>query len=167
MNVLAILGGAATYVPGSAKVDGVAVPDPEVTGNFATFRLEDAPAAWTRSLVFETSGECTGEGQSLKAIAMFDAGGGGARTPPAESRWRCDGSPPGTPGERVETTAQAAAAGPAASASLESGGRPEIIDDVTAAGGGGRQWLEGQSAGREWLFPAVDYNPRTPVTRVV
>src|SRR3546814_15253815 len=101
--------------------------------------------------------------------SRFEAGGGSGRTPPAEVRWRCDGAPPG-PGVpvRVEASAHAAAAGPAASPSPGAGeGKPAIMDEVAAAGGGERDWLAGQSAGREWLFPAADYNPRSPVTRVV
>jgi hypothetical protein len=31
---------------------------------------------------------------------------------------------------------------------------------------GDRDWLAGQTAGIAWLFPAADYNPRAPVTRV-
>jgi hypothetical protein len=63
----------------------------------------------------------------------------------------------------VETVITAAAEGQAASA------RPEeaILDDATAAGGGDIDWLRGLTAGHDWLFPAEDYNPRAPVTRVV
>ena len=38
------------------------------------------------------------------------------------------------------------------------------LDDATAAGN--RDWLAGRHPGIEWLFPATDYNPRAPVTRV-
>ncbi|MGI4731800.1 MAG: hypothetical protein ACRYFW_08645 [Janthinobacterium lividum] len=41
----------------------------------------------------------------------------------------------------------------------------EIADDATAAGH--RDWLAGQTPGIDWLFPAVDHNPRAPVLRVV
>jgi uncharacterized repeat protein (TIGR01451 family) len=37
--------------------------------------------------------------------------------------------------------------------------------DQTAAGGD-RDWLAGQAAGIEWLFPAPDHNPRTKAIRV-
>ncbi len=39
-----------------------------------------------------------------------------------------------------------------------------VADDGAAAGN--RDWLTGQSAGVEWLFPTVDHNPRAPVVRV-
>ena len=44
--------------------------------------------------------------------------------------------------------------------------RLAIVDDVTAAGGNGH-WLEGRTSGIEWLFPAIDHNPRAPAVRVV
>ena len=172
LKVLAILAKGAAYVAGSARLDGQPVPEPEITGNFATFRLPDPGADWARTLAFEVApGECDGDGDGggTRLVAMFEAGGGSGRTPPAEVRWRCDGAPPG-PGVpvRVEASAHAAAAGPAASPSPGAGeGKPAIMDEVAAAGGGERDWLAGQSAGREWLFPAADYNPRSPVTRVV
>ena len=39
-----------------------------------------------------------------------------------------------------------------------------IADDGVAAGN--RDWLTGQTAGIEWLFPTVGHNPRAPVVRV-
>jgi uncharacterized repeat protein (TIGR01451 family) len=43
---------------------------------------------------------------------------------------------------------------------------PEPLSDADAAGGS-RDWLQGQEPGIEFLFPGLDYNPRSPVTRVV
>ncbi|GAA0658523.1 putative repeat protein (TIGR01451 family) [Sphingomonas insulae] len=39
-----------------------------------------------------------------------------------------------------------------------------VADDAAAAGN--REWLGGQAAGIDWLFPQVDHNPRAPVLRV-
>ena len=39
-----------------------------------------------------------------------------------------------------------------------------VADDGAAAGN--RDWLVGQTAGIEWLFPTIDHNPRAPVVRV-
>lgn len=39
-----------------------------------------------------------------------------------------------------------------------------VADDATAAGA--RDWLQGQPRGIDWLFPAVDHNPRAPAVRV-
>lgn len=41
-----------------------------------------------------------------------------------------------------------------------------VLSDAAAAGGD-RDWLVGQTPGTEFLFPAADSNPRSPVTRVV
>ncbi|MEQ1510107.1 MAG: hypothetical protein ABL909_06875 [Sphingopyxis sp.] len=43
--------------------------------------------------------------------------------------------------------------------------RPPVTEDVAAAGGS-INFFAGQSAGIDWLFPAVDYNPRNPSTRI-
>jgi len=43
--------------------------------------------------------------------------------------------------------------------------RPAPQSDAAAAGAE-RDWLAGQEAGTGWLFPAADYNPRAPITRI-
>lgn len=40
-----------------------------------------------------------------------------------------------------------------------------VADDASAAGN--RDWLAGQAPGIDWLFPAIDHNPRAPALRVV
>jgi uncharacterized repeat protein (TIGR01451 family) len=44
--------------------------------------------------------------------------------------------------------------------------RPKPLGD-SAAAGGDTDFLAGQTPGADWVFPAIDYNPRAPVTRVV
>ncbi len=39
-----------------------------------------------------------------------------------------------------------------------------VADDATAAGN--RDWIAGQTPGIDWLFPALDHNPRAPIVRV-
>jgi uncharacterized repeat protein (TIGR01451 family) len=167
LRILAILPSGATVVPGSARLDGTPMPDPEVKGNFAIFRLDDPGVNWQRQVVFDaTPGECGADGYRGRVSALFDHGGTNGRTPTSEATTRCTGSGPGgeaSAGQRMETVITAAAETLAASA------RPEdvILDDATAAGGGDIDWLRGLTAGHDWLFPAEDYNPRAPVTRVV
>ena len=172
LKVLAVLPEGATVVPGSTSVDGVAAPDPDIKGNFAVFRLGDAGVDWQRKVVFETTpGTCAGDGYDGSVSAIFDAVGESSRTPMAGARLRCDGLSPSSPpvtGERAQVELTAAAEWLAASSrpgAAESGAA--IADDITAAGGGNVDWLRGQEAGHDWLFPGVDYNPRAPVTRVV
>ena len=43
--------------------------------------------------------------------------------------------------------------------------RPQVDSDAVASGAQ-RDWLKDQAPGIDWLFPAVDYNPRAPVLRV-
>ncbi|MBB4858902.1 hypothetical protein HNO88_002228 [Novosphingobium chloroacetimidivorans] len=41
-----------------------------------------------------------------------------------------------------------------------------LMSDADAAGGG-REWLQEATPGVDWLFPAMDHNPRAPAQRVV
>lgn len=43
---------------------------------------------------------------------------------------------------------------------------PIAVDD-SATAAGNRDWVAGQTPGIDWLFPAVDHNPRAPALRVV
>ncbi len=171
LRVLAILPAGATIVRGSAKADGAPIPDPEVKGNFAIFRLGDPGVNWRRQVVFDTTvGSCGAEGYGGKVSALFGSGEAGGRTPTAEASTRCTGSGPGgeaAAGQRVQTLVTAAAEGQAASARPGETNGEKILDDATAAGGGGIDWLRGLTAGHDWLFPAEGYNPRASVTRVV
>lgn len=45
--------------------------------------------------------------------------------------------------------------------------RPEPALSDSAAAGGERDWFAGQAPGIDFLFPTADFNPRSPVTRVV
>ncbi len=171
LRILAILPQGATVVPGSAKADGAPIADPEMKGNFAIFRLGDPGANWRRQVVFDTTaGNCEAGGYAAKVSALFASGDANGRTPAAEASARCTGSGPGgdaVAGQRVETVVAAAAEGQAASARPGEAKGEAILDDATAAGGGDIDWLRGLAAGRDWLFPAEDYNPRAPATRVV
>ncbi|WP_082543226.1 DUF11 domain-containing protein [Sphingomonas sp. Leaf339] len=42
-----------------------------------------------------------------------------------------------------------------------------IVADDDAVAAGLRDWTVGLTAGTDWLFPAIDHNPRAPVQRVV
>ncbi len=42
-----------------------------------------------------------------------------------------------------------------------------IIDDITASGGGDKDWITGQSPGIDLLFPSENHNPRSPSTRIM
>src|SRR5690606_25926383 len=94
LTVLAILGDGNAYVPGSAKLDGAPLDDPQLTGGFATCGLPGAAAEWRRVLAFDTPPDaCDGDGGSIRFVTRFSAGDGTARTAPATSRWSCDGPP--------------------------------------------------------------------------
>jgi uncharacterized repeat protein (TIGR01451 family) len=157
--------------PGSMRLDGKPIADPSFSDSIAVIALGDAEARWRRRLDFELEAgtACPADGHRLKAVALFEAGGvAGQKTPAAELELACGPPPVPIRGERVETSVKAAAAGPAASPFAgQQEIRNAIPDDLVAAGGGSVDWLKDQGPGRALLFPAEDYNPRLPITRVV
>src|SRR5690606_2495384 len=162
----------ANLVPGSATVDGVGVADPEINGGIAIFDLGDPGMNWRRQLAFKAdagSAGCPPEGHARKLVGMFEADGASARTSPIDLSIRCAGADGPADSGRIETRVTAVAAGSAASPYAALGKiRGAVAEDSVAAGA--REpgsWFAGQSAGRDWLFPATDYNPRSPTTRAV
>src|SRR5690606_36953635 len=136
------------------------------------FDLGDPGMNWRRQLAFKAdagSAGCPPEGHASKLVGMFEADGASARTPPIDLSIRCAGADGPADSGRIETRVTAAAAGSAASPYAALGKiRGAVAEDSVAAGA--REpgsWFAGQSAGRDWLFPATDYNPRSPTTRAV
>ncbi len=171
LRAMLMLPEGARVVPGSATVDGVAVADPAVAANIVTFALGDPGATWRRTLQFHVraAGECPAGGIEARLVALFDAGGQAVqKTAPATAMLPCGPPGPSVDSGRVESIVSAAAAGPAVSPFVEAEqSRRAILDDAAAAGGGDVDWLRDQAPGHEWLFPAADYNPRSPLTRAV
>lgn len=157
-------------VPRSTRLDGAVAADPDLNGDIAVFDLGNPGTGWQRTLQVEVEppAHCPPDGLKAKLVATFEAGGTRGRSAPAEANLACPAPDPADSG-RVATHVTAAAAGPAASPFAEQEKlRAAVLDDATAAGGiEAAKWLEGQQAGRDWLFPATDYNPRSPTTRAV
>src|SRR5690606_4709933 len=85
VRAMVILPADAGIVPGSASVDGVPVPDPELVGNFAIFKLGDQDGDWRRQVRFRTTAPaCNDKGYSARSSILFEAGGESGRTPMAE-----------------------------------------------------------------------------------
>ena len=175
LRAMLVLPEGARYVPGSARFDGAPVPDPQITENVAIFPLGDQGATWQRTLELSVErGACSDTGNEFKAVALFDSGGSpGSRTPPARLVVPCEGPPGRLAGDRTVADATAAAEGQAASpfsGGAASGAGADVpgVDDATAAGGvDPAVWLAAAEPGHAVLFPAPDYNPRSPVTRAV
>lgn len=172
LRVMVMLPADTTLVPGSATVDGEGTSDPVINEGIAIFSLGDPGTHWRRSLAFNVApaaGSCPDGGYPTKVVGLFEAGGSASRTPPIDLVLPCTGADGPVDSGRIETQVTAAAAGPAASPRLALGEiRGAVVDDATAAGQREPgQWFQGQAPGRDWLFPAIDYNPRSPTSRIV
>lgn len=165
------------FVAGSATLDGAALADPVVTENIATFALGQPAGGnqatpqtdWKHQLAWSltTAAQCPSAGYHSKAVLLFDAGGkSGLRTAPADSVLACAAGN-GDSGRQTHAVVTVASVDSTPAFADQQRQRLAILDDATAAGGGEINWLAGQSAGNDWLFPALDYNPRSPTTRIV
>jgi uncharacterized repeat protein (TIGR01451 family) len=170
LRAIAMLPPGASYVPGSATIDGKPVADPQVSGNAFVFDLGDPGGGWRRRIAFRLRADaCPAADSPIKGVAVFQGDGKpGLRTPPATLSMPCGPPGAGQAGERTATTVAVAPQGATASPFAEQAKiRAAIRSDVEAGGGGDVDWFKDQAPGRDWLFPAVDYNPRAPSTRVV
>ena len=162
----------ASYRAGSVTVDGVPVADPVISEGIAIFDLGDPGAGWRRALRFQFAAPdpCAAGAGSFVVLGLFNAGAGQVKLPPGKVDVACGGSSGAAaraPRVVVETRA-AAGTTPASPFAEQQLARAAIQGDAAAAGGEA-DWMAvatGQPA-EQWLFPAIDYNPRAPVTRVV
>ena len=70
-----------TYVPGSARMDGAAFAEPEISGDMLVFRAGDTSGKWTKSLAFEVKG-ASSAGMVLQAMTQFQSADGETRRLP-------------------------------------------------------------------------------------
>lgn len=155
------------YLAGSARLGGVPAADPESGVGTATFDLGDPGDRWEQTLEFDLAADaCRDAGMALAAMVSVDAATP-ARSPPIRVVVPCESPPGGIESPRVAIPVAAdPAQGPAASPSLASvNSRAPVASDQAADGD--RDWFAGQVAGREFLFPGPDHNPRSPGVHVV
>ncbi len=70
-----------TYVAGSARMNGAAFAEPEISGNLLVFRPGDAIGKWNKTLEFDVSGSPVPE-MSLQAMSQFQSVDGETRRLP-------------------------------------------------------------------------------------
>jgi uncharacterized repeat protein (TIGR01451 family) len=117
---------------------------------------------------------CAADGYEIKALASFEAvPGKRLQTPLVNNQLTCSTaataaltSAKSVNSERKAVTAMLEAPKASTSAERLKTAREQIMDDVTASGAKSN-WLDGQTPGYGWIFPALDYNPRSPATRIV
>ena len=72
-----------TYVPGSARMNGAAFAEPQISDDMVVFRAGDVSGKWSKSLVFELTGKADA-GAALQAMSQFQSADGEMRRlPPA------------------------------------------------------------------------------------
>lgn len=147
----------ARYVPGSAKLNGVAIADPDNAGGALIFRNGVRPANWRDQYQFDV--ENAVPGAVLKSLVRFTVPNRAAQTVP-DAQITLSGNAT----QSAETFAQVA---------IEEGDiKPENIlkeDDVTSMLEilpYDKAWLEAAQPGTEWLHPQAGFLPALPVIKV-
>ncbi|HTE16381.1 MAG TPA: SdrD B-like domain-containing protein, partial [Burkholderiales bacterium] len=69
------------YVPGSARMNGAAMAEPEVNDNMLVFRAGDVSGKWSKKLEFEVKGVAEAE-KVLQAMSQFQSADGETRRLP-------------------------------------------------------------------------------------
>ncbi len=86
-RITMILPKGVTYIAGSSRIDGEAIPDPQVSDTILIYRLGDFAANWQHALTLDAYVGKTKDGRlASKAAAMFDTETDkGVRIPPVET----------------------------------------------------------------------------------
>ena len=159
-DAMTIVGRISEGACGTSARDRIGVPGIRLLLDDGTFVVSD------RNGLYHIEGARTGRHvvqldlRSVPgALLVTDCSGGVRRTGSAFSQF-VEGS--GGSIQRADFQLRRVAANAAATAEP----LPIVPLDDASAAGNRPSWLAGQEPGIEWLFPAVDHNPRAPAVRV-
>lgn len=125
---LVMLDDSLEYAPGSARLNGSSISDPQIANGALTFRLDDSDGAFARSIEFVTvrRGDQTPAQYATKATVLLDSSAGKVRLPVVTS----EVSSGGAFVERMEFSATAEFA--EASAQLDQRAAAQLSDVVSS-----------------------------------
>lgn len=147
---------AAKYVPGSAKLNGGQIADPEVAGSALVFRNLARSAHWQDQYRFDVTD--TKAGEEIKSLVRFTPPDHAAQNVPAASVTL------GRESASTETSAEVIAASAATrSAKTATDDDPTRLVETLPYDEG---WLSGAQPGNEWLHPQESFHPNLPVMKV-
>lgn len=155
-SVIVMLPEAAKYVPGSAKLNGATMADPNVADSALIFRSLARPAHWQDQYLFEVTD--TAAGAEIKSLVRF--------TPP-------DRATQNMPAASIILGSESASAGTSAEVLVEAvetrSAKPPMDDDPTRLLERlpyDEGWLAAAQPGNEWLHPQESFHPNLPVMKV-
>ncbi len=166
-----------TYVPNSARMNGGAFAEPEISNNILVFRAGDTSATWKKSLTFDVKG-VPGAGAAMQSVAQFQSADGETRRlPPAsaplaalgKSQMQSVSEPKIIQYNHiVKETTPAAPVTPATSVA-PAAAQPNVNDLNIYAPGSEKfdtNWLATVAPGLEVVYPAETFIPGTNAIKV-
>lgn len=149
-----ILPESAKYVPGSARLNGAAIADPDSAGSALIFRGKARPARWQDQYSLEVAG--VAPDAAIKSLVRFTPPDRAAQNLPA-AEIRLTGNEQASAETYAEVSAEAAFPKPAKTPNDDAPTRLMEILPYDAA------WLSAAKPGIEWLHPQESFHPNLPV----
>jgi len=147
----------AKYVPGSAKLNGSSIADPDSVDQALIFRSLGHAAHWQDQYTFDVSNAAPDA--TIKSLVRFTTLGRAAQNLPVASISLVNNAPASTE-TFAYTSAEAADIRPA-KASLGDE-RTSLMDPMTYDAA----WLASAQPGIEWLHPRENFFPALPTTKI-
>lgn len=147
---------AAKFVPGSAKLNGAPIGDPDSADSALIFRSQARPAHWQDQYLFEVTDAA--QGASIRSLVRFTPPDRAAQNVPAASVML--GSESASAGSSADVLVEAAATRPAKTPQDDDPTR--LVERLPYD----EVWLSAAQPGNEWLHPQESFHPNLPVIKV-
>ena len=146
----------AKYVPGSAKLNGASIPDPDSVDRALIFRSQARPAQWQDQYSFRV--EDVAPDATIESMVRFTPLGRAAQNLPVAQITLVNHAPASTE-TSAEVVAEAADIRPAKTAKEDD---PTQLMEVLPYD---EAWLSAAQPGVEWLHPQESFHPDVPVIK--
>jgi uncharacterized repeat protein (TIGR01451 family) len=146
----------ARYVPGSAKLNGAAIADPDIAERALIFRNTARSAQWQDQLTFEA--EHVAPKATIKSLVRFTPPGRTAQNLPV-AQITLGNHAPASAATSADVAVEAADLRPAKTPGDDPTQLLEVLPYDAA-------WLSTAQAGVEWLHPKEDFYPALPSMKI-
>ena len=147
----------ASYIPGSAQLNGATIADPDIVERALIFRSQARPASWQDEYTFAV--ENVAPNATIKSLVRFTPPGRAAQnTPPAQITLVSAG--PASVTTSTEVAVEVADLRPAKS--TQDNDTTHLLETLPYD----EVWLAQEQPGKEWLHPQENFHPNLPVILV-
>jgi hypothetical protein len=147
----------ALYVPGSAQLNGIGIPDPDAASNALTFRSQARPIQWQDQYTVKIDG--VGPRATLKSMLRYTTLGQPGKNLPL-AQVDVINHAPASHGTSADVLVQAADSRPAKAPHDDD--PSQLMERLPYD----EVWLAAAQPGVEWLHPQESFHPNVPVINV-